>query len=216
MSINEIRPKIPGQRVLRFARLVFNDAALATILEPAIADLQRETAASVRGRARVLAQVRGYLGLWAVILMAALVPSAGAGAPVLAMLLGLNGGFLVVFLAPILFAALWPTFGAFTSCAVAAGFLFSFVVRAWNDRHPVTLARRRTTGKEPEINLSGIPVAGDVGGFLFVVASVLMMFGLPNLRGFVVGATMAAVLLAYGLLVWRRRHLESPVRRIIG
>jgi hypothetical protein len=208
--------KVPGHMVLRIARSVFSDAALETMVEPAIADLQRETAAAPRGRARMLARTRGYAGLWAVIGLAALIPSAGAGAPVLAALLGRNGGFLVALLLPLLFGALWPMFGALISGAAVAGVAFSFVIRAWNDRHPATVARRSAKGNDPEINLSGIPVGGDVGGFFFVVASVVMMLGLPSLRGFVVGATVASLLLAYGLLAWRRHHLESPVRRIIG
>ncbi len=215
MSI-EARLVLPGRLVLRLARALFSQDALTRILEPAIADLQREVSAAPRGRARVHTWVRGYASLGAVFLLAALVPGAGAGAPVLLALIGRNGGFLITFLVPLLLAVLWPTFGFFTSGAVVVGLGFSFVVRAWNSRHPVTLARRRGAGKEPEINLAGIPVGGDVGGFLFVVASVLITVGLPNLRAFVVGATLAAVLFACGLLQWRRSHLESPVRRIIG
>ncbi|MEQ1757217.1 MAG: hypothetical protein ABL986_02785 [Vicinamibacterales bacterium] len=216
MMNSDMPRKVPGRLVLRIARSVFSDAAVETMVVPAIADLQREAAAAPHARARMLARARGYAGLWAVIGLAALVPSAGAGAPVLMALLGRSGGFLVALLLPLLFASLWPMFGAFISGAAVAGIAFTFVIRAWNDRHPATLARRHAAGKEPEINLSGIPVGGDVGGFLFVVASVVMMLGLPSLRGFVIGATTAAALLACGLLTWRRHHLESPGRRIIG
>jgi hypothetical protein len=132
------------------------------------------------------------------------------------MLLGLSGGSFVVLLAPLLYVVLWPTFGVFTTGAVVAGSLCSVLVRAWNDRHPATLARRRGAGREPELNLSGIPVGGDVGGFLFAVASVVMMCGLPGLRGFLLGATTAALLLACARHVWYRRGPQSPVRRIIG
>jgi hypothetical protein len=208
--------QLPGSVLLRWARRLFNDDALAALLEPAIADLQRELATARSRSARLWTLTRGYAGLWTVIVLAALVPSVGAGAPVLAALLGLNGGFLLVYLAPLLFVALWPTFGAFVSGAVVTGLAFSVVVRLWNDRHPVTLAKRRSADKQPEINLSGIPVGGDIGGFFFVVAAVLMMLGLPSLRNFVFGATLAAVLLAYGLHTWRRHHFTSPVRRIIG
>jgi hypothetical protein len=218
MSMNtELRPKMPGRLMLRLVRRMFDDAALTKILEPAIADLQRETAAAARGPALLVARVRGYFGLSKVIIVAALMPSAGAGAPLLPVLLGLNGGFLVAVLTPLLFAATWPQFGFFTTGAVVAGLAFAFVVRSWNARHPITLARRRAAfGKDPEINISGIPVGGDFGGFLFVIASVVMMMGLPDLRGFVVGATLVALFVACGLMLWRRSHLQSPVRRIIG
>jgi hypothetical protein len=215
MTTDAPRRELPGSLVLRLARRLFSDAALATLIEPAVADLQREWSAAHGPRARFRVRTRGLAGLSAVIVLAALVPSAGAGAPLLAALLGLNGGFLIVYLVPLLLAALWPTFGPFTSGAVVAGLAFSVIVRKWNDRHPVTLAKRRSTDKDPEINLSGIPVGGDVGGFLFVVAAVLMMLGLPSLRTFVVGAMLAAVFLAYALHTWRQNHLKSPVRRII-
>jgi len=216
MTSQPLVPRLPGHLPLRLARLVFDDTALAMIIEPAIADLQCEIAAAGPRAARIRALVRGYLALVVVMAMAALLPGAGAGAPVLRMVLGANGGFFVVVLAPLLFAVLWPTLGVFASAAAVAGTLFSFIVRAWNDRHPVTVARRRAAGKEPEINLAGIPVGGDMGGFLFVIASVVMILGLPGLRAFVMGATAVALLLACGLLLWRRHDPHSPVRRIIG
>ncbi len=209
----DIDPSVPGRLLLRMVRMVFSDHALATIVEPAIADFQREAAGASAGGAH--RRVRGYGALWTLFLLAAFVPGAGAGAPLLLAVLGLNGGFLVAFLTPVLFVALWPTLGVFSAAAPLAGLAFAFVVRAWNERHPVVLAcTRRTTSRDPEINLSGIPVRGDAGGFLFVVASVVTMLGLPELRSFVVGALLVGTTLACALFVWRRSHV-APLRRVL-
>jgi len=48
-----------------------------------------------------------------------------------------------------------------------------------------------------------------------VIASVVMVPGLPGPRAFVMGATAAALLLACGLLLWRLDGPHSPVHRII-
>ncbi len=211
------RTPLPGPFLLAQARKVFTESALTALIEPAIADAQREVALAVPGRARRRALLRGYLSVWAVLLLAGFVPGAGAGAPALSGLIGRNGGFLIGVLSPILLAALWPTFGAFTSGAVVVGLAFSFLVRAWNRRHPTAaVGAQYGLARDPEINVSGIPVAGDIGGFFFVIASVVMMVGVPALRGFLAGAVLAGILLASAIVAWRQRHLVSPVRRIIA
>jgi hypothetical protein len=208
---------IPGRLLLRLARFAFSREALDTIIEPAAGDLQREVQQATPGRARLLTQVRGYTAFWKVLLLAALVPSTGAGSPLLSALLGLNGGFLVAFLAPLLFAGMWPTFGVFTVSAVVAGFVLAFGLAVWNDRHPTAVAcTRRVASTDPEINLSAIHVGGNIGGFFFVLASSLtVLLGLPELRGFVFGAVVGGAAMAGGLFAWRHHHLESPVRRIV-
>lgn len=212
----DTRSPVPGQFLLRQARAFFSESAITTIIEPAIADAQREVTTARSGRARLGALLRGYASVWMVIVLAAFVPGAGAGAPGLAGLAGRNGGFLISVLGPLLLAALWPTFGAFTAGAVVVGMAFSFVVRAWNRGHPsASIGTRQHDAKGPEINVSGIPVAGDIGGFFFVVASIVVMLGVPALRGFLAGAILAGVTLATALFAWRRHHLTSPVRRII-
>ena len=107
-----------------------------------------------------------------------------------------------------LFAAIWSMFGWFVVAAVAGGAIMAIVLRRWNTRHPSDLA---PAGGRPmpgaEINLSSIPVAGDIGGLLFVVGAVVtVLLGLPDVRWFVVGSVVVGAVLAGGLFIWRSSH----------
>jgi hypothetical protein len=56
---------LPGAWLLAIARLIFDDAVLADVVQPTIADLQREWIdAGSNTRARMLAVCRGYLAFW--------------------------------------------------------------------------------------------------------------------------------------------------------
>ena len=118
------------------------------------------------------------------------VPSAGAGAPFTWTLLGLNGASSLALLSPILYAGVAPIFGPFVAGAIVAGMALAVGLHAWNSRHPTAVAcTRRIYSKDPEINISSVPVGGNIGGFLFVAASSLtILIGLPELRWFVLGA----------------------------
>ena len=85
---------------------------------------------------------------------------------------------------------MWPIFGVFVVGAMLAGLALAVGLRAWNSQHPTAVAcTRRIYGKDPEINISSVPVGGNIGGFFFVLASSLtILLGLPELRGFVLGA----------------------------
>lgn len=55
--------------------------------------------------------------------------------------------------------------------------------------------------------LSAIPVGGDVGGLLFVVAAfVAILMGLPGMRLFVAGSVVMGLAAAGSLFVWRSTH----------
>lgn len=206
----------PGGALEAVARRLFSEEAYSAVLEPALADFAREVSEAGPDTRRAV-RLRGTLALGQLMLVAGFRPSAGAGSPLLSVALGLNGGFLVGVLAPILFGSLWPTFGVFTGSAVVAGLLLAVVLAAWNQRHPAEVAcTRRESRLNPEINLSRIPVGGNAGGFFFVLASaVTILLGLPELRGFVLGAVLGGAAMAVGLFAWRRGHDVSPVRRVL-
>ncbi len=215
MSTN-VGSRLPGRFLLRVARFVFDEPALSTVIEPAIADFQREAQDSGPATRRAV-RVRGYAALGKVMFLALFMPSAGAGAPLTHVLLGLSGGSSLALLAPILFAAVWPIFGLFTVGAVLAGMALAVGLRVWNSQHPTAVAcTRRVSAPDPEINLSSIPVGGNIGGFFFVLASSLtILLGLPEWRGFVLGSVVGGTAFAFGLFAWHSSHMVSPVRRIV-
>ena len=210
------RARVPGQLLMRLASYCFEDIVLDTVIQPAVADFQREVQASDGTARRLAVRARGYVTLAKVLLLALVMPGAGAGAPLTELLLG-RGGSSLALLAVLLFAAVWPMFGVFVGGALAAGLALAVGLRAWNSQHPAAVARsRQIYGKDPEINLSAIPVGGDIGGFFFVLASSLtVLLGMPELRWFVVAAVAGGVVFAWGLVTWHRAHMVSPVRRMI-
>ena len=90
-------------------------------------------------------------------------------------------------------------------------------LHAWNSRHPTAVAcTRRIYSKDPEINISSVPVGGNIGGLFFVAASSLtILLGLPELRGFVLGAMIGGALLAWGLFAWRRSHADGAITAVV-
>jgi hypothetical protein len=116
---------------------------------------------------------------------------------------------LLTLLAVALFAAIWSMFGWFVLAAVAGGLIMAIALRRWNTRHPSEFApSARTPGAE--INLSSIPVAGDIGGLLFVVGAIItVLLGLPDLRWFVLASVIVGAVLAGGLFVWRSSRVAA-------
>lgn len=209
------RVRLPGRLVMRLASYCFDESALTTIVAPAVADLQREVRAA--GRAAIGVRLRGYVALAKVLALAALVPGAGAGAPLTRALLGLNGASSLALLAPVFYLAVSGAFGQFVAGTAVAGVALAVGLRAWNDRHPVTIAgTRRADGRDPVINISSIAIGANAGGLFFVVASVLtVVLGVPELRAFILGAIVVGVVLAIGLGWWHRGHPGSPLPRIV-
>jgi len=133
---------------------------------------------------------------------------------------GARGGAadpLLTLLAVALFAAIWSMFGWFVLAAVAGGLVMAIVLRRWNTRHPSELAPR-SQRPAAEINLSSIPVAGDIGGLLFVISAIIIvLLGLPDIRWFVLGSVVVGAVLAGGLFVWRssRSSALTPANSIL-
>jgi hypothetical protein len=109
-------------------------------------------------------------------------------------------------LAVALFAAIWSMFGWFVLAAMAGGVLMAIALRRWNTRHPSQLAPA-SRKPDAEINLSSIPVAGDIGGLLFVIGAIItVLLGLPDIRWFVLASVVAGATFAGGLFAWRSFH----------
>jgi hypothetical protein len=124
---------------------------------------------------------------------------------------------LLTLLAVALFAAIWSMFGWFVLAAVAGGVLMAIALRRWNTRHPSELAPS-SHRPDAEINLSSIPVAGDIAGLLFVVAAIMtVLLGLPDIRWFVLASVIVGAVLAGGLFLWRssRNAALTPANSIL-
>ena len=97
-------------------------------------------------------------------------------------------------------------------CSAGSCWRRSLVARSWRRapalEHPASERARASDGRGrvpgAEINLSAIPVAGDIGGLLFVIGAIVtVLLGLPDIRWFVLGSVVVGAVLAGGLFVWR-------------
>jgi hypothetical protein len=136
--------------------------------------------------------------------------------------LSINGhphaGLVLLVLDALLLAAMWPIVGAFVFAVVACGLVAGAMLRRWNDAHPATQEDRSWSPRKlPEINIASVNVGGDVGGFLFLCATVLaVIVGLPSVRWFAVAALAAAILSATVLVARRREHVYSQAATSIA
>ena len=205
-------PRVPGTILLKIGRLVFNEHMFSTVVQPTIADLQREmTDAGPSAIKRWRARWQGYGAFWRLTLVAPFA-SVGPGAPPAAdsgtvalpdALARLAAG--AIFVAVL--AVVGPAFGASVALVVAAGALLAVLIHGWYDRHPSEIATPvAPVSRVPQINFSSTEVAGNIGGLIFVVGSVFIVtIGVPSVIWFLVAATMAGCLLAWALVAWHRR-----------
>jgi hypothetical protein len=174
------------------------------VFQPAVADLQEELAdAGVSGLRRAVTRCRWYCALLRLLLVVGLtMPSVSAERAVLFTSPRRSGGWFLFLLAAALYTGTWPFFGWFVAAALPAGLVLAVTMRAWHDRHPDTVPRPATPGaRAPEINLSAIPVGGDVAGLMFALGSVaIVLVGLPTLWWFVAAVVIGSVLVAVGRL----------------
>ncbi len=200
--------RMPGTLLLHVARLIFDEPTLSSVICPAIADFQQELHDAAANRARRFTARRR--ACWAfsklVVMLFASSPIGSRdaiGAPPRA------GGGALFLLVTVLVAGTWPFFGWFSAFAVIGGVLLAITMRWWHNRHPSVLGEADPVKgmRRPEINLSSIPVAGNVGGLIFAVGSiVIVILGLPELRWFSLAAVLSGVLVAGALFAWRRAH----------
>jgi len=191
----------PGTTLLQIARLLFNERFIAAVVQPTIADLQSEVAAAgPHGMKRLRARWRGCWAFWRLILVAPFAswadegPSVAAGraaaAPAIVMLVAVL------------------TLGAWTMIVAAAAALVAVFIHAWYERHPCDVATPPGgPWRSPQINFSSTDIAGNIGGLIFVVGSVLIVsLGLPPVFWFLCAGAVAACFLAWGLAAWHARQ----------
>ena len=121
-------------------------------------------------------------------------------------------GFLVL-LVLLLLAATWLFFKAFIVASAVTGVLAAVLIRRWHTRHPSALPYAPRTNV-PEINLSRIPVGGDVAGLMFAAGSVaVVIIGVPDMAWYFVSSLVCAGLLAWAMFAARavraRRRLDG-------
>ena len=119
-----------------------------------------------------------------------------------------GGGSVLLLLVVLLFASLWTLLDLASVALLVMAVWAAAALRVWHDRHPTTEYTRDTRFVLPQINISAIPVGGDVGGMLFACgALIIMIVGLPALRWFAVASMLCGVLSAAALVRHHRRTL---------
>ena len=214
-------PRVPGTRLLKIARLLFNEHLFSAVVQPTIADLQREIAnAGPNGLKRLRARWRGYCAFWRITLVCPFAswasPAGDAGVVAFPDAVArLAVGAIVV----TLLAVVGPVLGAWVAVITAAGALLAILIHAWYDRHPSDIPTpAEPQRRSPQINFSSTEVAGNIGGLIFVVGSVFIVaVGLPSVIWFLFAATVAGCFLAWALVAWHRSHPKRglPENRIV-
>jgi hypothetical protein len=210
------RPRIPGTILLKIAPRLFSDHFVTIVVRPTIADLQSEIAAAGANRIkRLQARWRGYSAFWKLALVAPLASwaaprrndAAVASAGVVARL-----AFASTVLT--LFVLAYPRLGVAVGALAAAGALFAILIHAWYERHPCVIPTPADTmWRSPQINFSSTEVAGNIGGLIFVVGSVVVVsVGLPSVPWFLLAATIAGCVLAGSLVAWHKSHPRCGLR----
>ena len=221
MSHSTSGPRVPGTALLKIARLLVNEHVLSAVVQPTISDLQREVAAAGPSRIkRLRAEWRGYRAFWTLMIVVPFAsfdpPASDAGAVAFRDAVArLAIGSIVVTLLAIMGAVL----RTWVAVVLATGALFAIVIHVWYERHPSAIPTSPQPQKgSPQINFSSTEVAGNIGGLIFVVGSVLIVaVGLPSLIWFLFAGTVAGGFLAWALVAWHASHPTSglPENQIV-
>src|SRR5438093_7667884 len=191
-------PRAPGTTLLKIAPRLFSEHFVSAVVQPTIADLQSEVAAAGESRVKRLhAQWRGYCAFWILTLVA---PFASWAAPTgnnAAVGLGVVGRLTVGATVFTLLALTKPMLGVSVAVLALAGALFAILIHAWYERHPCDIPTPADrTWRWPQINFSSTEVAGNIGGLIFVVGSLLIVsVALPPAPWFLGGGSMPWCLL---------------------
>jgi len=201
-------PRAPGRMLLKIAPRLFNERFMSAVVCPTIADLQFECAAARASRVkRFRALCRGYCAFWMLTLAA---PFAGWAIPA-----GANGaidpsavGRVAIASTILALLVTRPAIGFLVVIVASAGAVFAVLIHAWYERHPSDIpAPDEAAWRQPQINFSSTDVAGNVGGLIFVVGSVLIVsIGLPWVLWFLLAGSIAACFVAWRLIAWRTSH----------
>ncbi|HKE86430.1 MAG TPA: hypothetical protein VKB50_21880 [Vicinamibacterales bacterium] len=122
-------------------------------------------------------------------------------------------GTALLLLTVALFVVTWPFFAAFTIATFGVGLAAAVAMRSWHWRHPSKIALPDRLLRS-EINVSSIPVRGDVGGLLFAIAAAAILLGLSPIRWFLVGSLLCAAVFALALIAWRQHGHVLSDRRV--
>ena len=124
-------------------------------------------------------------------------------------------GFLILLVA-LLLAASWLFFKAFIVASAVAGLAAAALIRRWHTRHPSLVPYAART-RVPEINLSRIPVGGDVAGLMFAAGSVVIVIvGVPDMAWYFVSSLACAALFAWAMFAVRAGRSRRRDGRPLG
>ena len=137
--------------------------------------------------------------------------------PLLSAPTNVKGARFLVLLVTMLLLASWLFFKAFIVASAVAGLGAARLIRRWHTRHPSRLPDVART-RVPEINLSRIPVGGDVAGLMFAAGSVVIVIvGVPDMAWYFVSSLVCAGLLAWAMFSARAaRARRLLVTRPLG
>ena len=125
---------------------------------------------------------------------------------------GVKGAGFLVLLVVLLLAASWLFFKAFIVGSAVTGALAAVLIRRWHTRHPSVVPYSPRT-RVPEINLSRIPVGGDIAGLFFAAGSVVVVIvGVPDMAWYFVTSLACAGLLAWALVARANRTATAGRR----
>jgi hypothetical protein len=219
MTHSMFRGLKPGSFLLKIAAVIFDDAAVSSLVVPTIADLQAEVEQAGDSTARrARARLRGYAAFWMLVLVA---PFAAHAQPVrheaTITLPSRRSGLGVWLLLAAVLGFTTPALTPWTAIVLVGGIVFAIGIHAWYSRHPSIIATANGE-RRPEINLSAIPVGGNIGGLIFVAGSMaILVSGLPMWRWFFGAAVVGGVLTAALVYVWHtaRPAYGLPQNRIV-
>ena len=204
----------PGTILLKISRLLFNAHLLSTVVQPTIADLQREVADASHSRVkRLRARWRGYRAFWTLTLVAPFAtwtrPRGGAAAVALPDAITRMA---VTSIAVMLLGLVGPELGGWVTIIGTASTLVAVFIHRWYARHPSHIPTPTAPQMwSPQINFSSTEVPGNVGGLIFVVGSVfIVVVALPSVTWFLMAGTAGGCILAWGLNAWHTSHPQAP------
>ena len=206
-----------GTVLLRIGRVLFDECVMAAVVRPTIADLQQEVAAAGDdGRARVAARWRGYRAFWMLVLVG---PFAFYAWPMKRPLAPTSPGVSIAVMMVVVYALTPASLRPWMLVTIVGGSIFAIVLHGWYRRHPTLIVTpEHETVRRPEINLSAIPVGGNMGGLMFMVGSmVILLAGLPEWRWYFISGVLGGILTAAAVLLWHQTHPNRglPQNRIV-
>jgi hypothetical protein len=203
---------------MRLANVLFEEEVVASVVAPTIADLQAEVAeAGDDRRRRSRALVRGYAAFWTLALCGPFTAHTWPMREQRALVLSRRSGTAPWLLLAAILGFASPALTPWTATVLIGGSLFAVAIHFWYSRHP-SLVATPNGERQPEINLSSIPVGGNVGGLMFTAGSMaILVSGLPAWRWFFAVAVVGGILSAALVYVFHtmRPSYGLPQNRIV-